>query len=307
MGDYPQPLPTTAGGGAGGDPRIPQWMLLSYNKRATASTTLPNGTFSVANAFDEDIRTWWSASSGTEGEWLAVELGDAVNGVTVNAVQLNFADQGSTLIGARPAPSDAYKYYVEYSTDACATASESTVTWQPVKDIDMRSNTKDRPHAYFELSAPLTGVKQMRVTNVHMPVDSFFSLSGFRVFGKGAGAAPAAVGGSITATRNATDQRRVAVSWAASAGADFYIVRYGVASSTTATAAVATSTLSSSSATSMSALSSSSNNVLPYHYQIYDGTTADIRSLVAGVKYTFVVDAVNENGVTAGKDSNVIA
>ena len=35
-------------------------------------------------------------------------------GVSVSAVQLNFADQDATLIGARPTPEDAYKYYVEY-------------------------------------------------------------------------------------------------------------------------------------------------------------------------------------------------
>ena len=185
------------------------------------------------------------------------------------------------MIGARPAPADAYKYYAEYSTDSAATTAGET-TWQPIHEIDLRTNTKDRPHAYFELATPLTGVKQLRVTNVHMPANSSFSLSGFRVFGDGGGSAPALVAaGTVVATRNATDARRVQVSWAASAGSDFYIVRYGVVDP--------------------------NSNRLPYNYQIYDGTDADIRALVAGVKYTFVVDAVNENGVTVGKSTNVVA
>ena len=36
------------------------WMLLSYKKNAEASSAMDN--YPVNNAFDEDIRTWWSAS-----------------------------------------------------------------------------------------------------------------------------------------------------------------------------------------------------------------------------------------------------
>ena len=35
------------------------WMLLSYNKKATASSSMEK--YPVKNAFDENIRTWWSA------------------------------------------------------------------------------------------------------------------------------------------------------------------------------------------------------------------------------------------------------
>lgn len=47
--------------------------------------------------------------------------------------------------------------------------------------------------------------------------------------------------------------------------------------------------------------------LLPYNYQVYDGQSADIRSLVAGVTYQFAVDAVNANGVTVGKVASTIA
>jgi hypothetical protein len=68
------------------------WMLLSFNKKASASSSLDN--YPVKNAFDENIRTWWSANSGNAGEWLSVELDDHVS---VNAIQVNFADNESTL------------------------------------------------------------------------------------------------------------------------------------------------------------------------------------------------------------------
>ncbi len=41
------------------------WMLLSYKKNAEASSEMDN--YPVNNAFDEDIRTWWSAFSGNTG------------------------------------------------------------------------------------------------------------------------------------------------------------------------------------------------------------------------------------------------
>ncbi len=68
------------------------WMLLSYKKKAEASSAMDN--YPVKNAFDEDIRTWWSASTGDPGEWLSVELDD---NSTVNAIQVNFADNESNL------------------------------------------------------------------------------------------------------------------------------------------------------------------------------------------------------------------
>jgi hypothetical protein len=203
----------------------------------------------------------------------------------------------------RPAPSDAYKFYVEYSTDAATGAGAAAAAWLPIPELDMRTNTRDRPHAYFELATPLTGVKQMRITNVHMPANATFSVSGFRVFGMGCGAVPDAAG-AVVAVRNTTDPRRVGVSWAASKGTDFYIVRYGVLVGAGAGAGADADATGTHPHTHSEG--ESTNNALPYNYQIYNGTAADIRSLVAGVKYTFVVDAVNENGVTVGKGNTVV-
>ena len=68
------------------------WMLLSYQKSSQASSAMES--HPVKNAFDEDIRTWWSATTGEAGEWLSVELDDKS---TVNAIQINFADNESSL------------------------------------------------------------------------------------------------------------------------------------------------------------------------------------------------------------------
>jgi xylan 1,4-beta-xylosidase len=64
------------------------WMLLNYNKPIAVSSTL--GGYHANNANDEDIKTYWSASSGSKGEWIQTDLG---NVSTVNAIQINYADQ----------------------------------------------------------------------------------------------------------------------------------------------------------------------------------------------------------------------
>ena len=56
--------------------------------QATASSTLSGHPTSLA--LNEDIRTWWSASSGRAGEWFEVDLGAVCE---LRAVQTNFADR----------------------------------------------------------------------------------------------------------------------------------------------------------------------------------------------------------------------
>ena len=134
----------------------------------------------VGCRFDEDIRTWWSAASNDPGEWLSVDLGEPV---TLHALQINFADQDSTIVGRRATPEDSYKYFVEYAI----TPVHGDTAWLPIPELDLRANTLDRPHNYVQLAAPLRGVTKLRITNVHMPGGSKFSLSGLRAFGRGSG------------------------------------------------------------------------------------------------------------------------
>ena len=64
------------------------WMLLNYNKPVQVSSTL--GGYVPNNAVDELTKTYWSAATGNKGEWIQTDLG---NISTVNAVQINYADQ----------------------------------------------------------------------------------------------------------------------------------------------------------------------------------------------------------------------
>ncbi len=208
LGDYPQYLPGTQAQPAAN--HSPGWMLLSYRKPATASSTLDS--FPVANAFDEDIRTWWSAASGHAGEWLQVDLGRPCQ---VESVQINFADEGMARLARLE--KDGYQYTVATSNDG--------TTWATC--VDHREPGRDSPHDYTQLAAPVSA-RYVRLTNAHMPATSLFSVSGFRIFGHAPGSAPARVHG-FQVVRPPADTRQAHIAWAPVPDADFYLLRYGLA------------------------------------------------------------------------------
>jgi xylan 1,4-beta-xylosidase len=213
LGDYPQLAPGTAKDHLLGNSA--QWMLLSYNKPAKASSTLPDinkQTFDVKNAFDEDIRTWWSAATGDKGEWLQVDL---KKNCRINAVQINFADQGAQQSGSLV--NDGYRYAVQASADGR--------NWQVI--IDQSNDVRDAPHDYIQLPKPATA-RYVRVMNVHSPANGMFSIYDLRVFGSALGTLPPLVKTFIV-KRDPTDGRRAHLEWKANPNTDFYIVRYGIA------------------------------------------------------------------------------
>jgi xylan 1,4-beta-xylosidase len=183
------------------------WMLLSYNKKVTASSSIDK--YPVKNAFDEDIRTWWSANNGNSGEWLSVELDDKV---TVNAIQINFADNDSKL---KPDSKNLqYCYRI--------LASDNGQKWSVI--VDKSDNTKDACHDYIELEKPLR-TKYIKIENVKVP-DGKFSVYDFRIFGKKKGKTPNEVSG-FTVERDHSDSRRANVKWTKINSATGYVVNYG--------------------------------------------------------------------------------
>ncbi len=208
LGDYPQYLPGTKAAAAGNHPT--GWMLLSRAKSAEASSVAPN--FPVANAFDENIQTWWSAKTGNAGEWLKVDLGKTCR---IEAMQINFADEDAQAHGK--VQNDAYQYYIEASRDGS--------NWKRI--LDRSDNHRDATQDYEPLSKPVKA-RYVRLVNVHCPVGASFSVSGFRIFGSGLGHSPAKVK-DVAAQHDPADGRKATISWSPSPRADFYIVRYGVA------------------------------------------------------------------------------
>lgn len=205
FGDYPYKIP---------DKKVKNieslftgWMLISYKKPVEASSSLSE--YKVEYSVDENIRTFWSASSGNGGEWLMVDL---LKPMEVNAIQINFADDRVKILG-RP-NTGSYQYIVEYSTDK--------KIWK--KLIDNSANTNDYPHDYFELNRKVNA-RYFRITNLHVP-DGNFAVSGFRIFGKGNGKLPATVQ-NVKVERNKNDKRFAKISWDAVPNAMGYNVKFG--------------------------------------------------------------------------------
>jgi hypothetical protein len=206
FGDYPQFLPTPLREGAG---MRPQWYLLNYKKPVTVSSTLAS--YYANNAVDESIKTYWSATSANKGEWIQTDLG---NLSTVNAVQINYADQDAEFLGKSLGVYHQYKLY--YSADG--------KKWNVL--IDKSNNKTDLPHDYIELEKPVQA-KFIKLENIHMPTGKF-AISGLRVFGNGNGTKPNAVQNLIV-LRTGKDKRSAYIKWRPVDNAFAYNLYYGTA------------------------------------------------------------------------------
>jgi hypothetical protein len=206
-GDYPHEIPQFKMKGS--EDYRPKYMLQSYKKPVEASSSLPE--HPVENAVNEDVRTYWSAKSGEPGEWYLVDL---LENTTVNAIQVNFAEHNSNLLGRTN--QIFYQYKIEYSSDK--------KSWKTL--ADKTENTVDSPHDYIELSNTVK-TRYIRIVNKRVP-DGNFAISGFRVFGFGNGKKPDQIS-SFSVVRNQNDLRSVTLKWAKQADTWGYNIRYGVA------------------------------------------------------------------------------
>jgi xylan 1,4-beta-xylosidase len=220
FGDYPHYLPDAnpAGSAYGNDGKskyFTGWMLLNYNKPVQVSSTL--GGYHPNNAVDELIKTYWSATTGDKGEWIQTDLG---NVSTVNAIQINYADQDvsfpkeidTVFLGKTLGLYHQYKLY--YSADG--------KKWNIL--VDKSTNRKDVPHDYIELEKPVQA-RFIRLENIHMPTGKF-AISGLRVFGNGNGSKPDAVQGFIV-LRTEKDKRSAFIKWKPVDNAFAYNIYYG--------------------------------------------------------------------------------
>lgn len=205
FGDYPSWLPD--GKTDHLTSRFTGWMLLNYKKPVRVSSTL--GSFSANLAVDEDIKTYWCASSSYDGEWIETDLGSIS---TVRAVQINYADQDATILGK--AEGLYHQYKVMESKDG--------KSWKVL--IDKSTNKTDVPHDYTELTEPVD-TRYLKLINFHMPTGKF-AISGFRVFGTGKGEKPSVVK-SFTVLRTEKDKRSAWIKWAPSSDAYAYNIYYG--------------------------------------------------------------------------------
>jgi hypothetical protein len=256
--DYPLYVPHSGLGTF--DKPGPGWNLLSYNKGLGASSSLTG--HPVSNAFNENMRTWWSAETGNSGEWLTADLGRPCK---VAAVQINFADQDIDDANGR-GYGHIYRYLLEFSIDGnkwFPAVDRSDAAGEPFK-------ARDTSHDYFEFDDTdgLPYARYIRLINKGpVPANGKFAVSGLRLFGTDHTRAPGSVTG-FTVNRLKSDERSVNVSWSSVSGAEGYMILFGAAGSGMRT-----------------------------HYQVIGNTnTRKINILNMGVNYEFAIFAYGPGG-----------
>ena len=168
----------------------PEWMLLSYGKRAVASSCAEE--HGAENAVDERAQTRWKAASAKPGEWLCVDLGEEMD---VHAVQINFADDPELLLacpGEFVQTPDTLRFIDVMNggvTQWRLEVSSDSVQWQSVKD-NWEAET-DLCHDFISFEQGLR-TRYIRLTVRALPYGSTPCVSGLRVFGKGKGEKPKA-------------------------------------------------------------------------------------------------------------------
>ena len=245
FGDYPHYAPAVAGREGG----FTGWMLLSYKKGVKASSHQQGHT--ADHALDENVKTFWLAENKSKDQWLEIDLQNASR---VHAIQINYHDHQSGMFGRLPGLY--HRYTIQGSVDGKA--------WTTL--VDRSNSYKDVPNDYVELGVPQT-VRYIRYNNIHVPTPHL-AISGLRVFGKGAGKAPAAVKGFKVVRMS--DRRDAMITWNSVPGAQGYNVYWGIAP-----------------------------DKLYNSWMVYDKAELELKSLTVDQPYYFAVEAFNEAGVSA--------
>ncbi len=206
FGDYPTWLPDGKVNHI--ESRFTGWMLLNYKKPVRVSSSLEG--FPANHSVDENIKTYWSARTAEENEWLESDLGAVC---TVKAIQINFADQDAEFLGKSTGVSHQYRIL----------ESANGKKWNLM--VDKSQNTSDLPHDYIELASPVQ-TRFIKLVNGKMPTGKF-AICGLRVFGRGPGEIPGAVKG-FTVLRTARDKRSAWLKWQQVSNAYAYNIYMGV-------------------------------------------------------------------------------
>ena len=209
-GDYPTYLPSQNKNHL--NENFAGWMLLNYNKPVHVSSTL--GGYQPNFAVNEDIKTYWSAKTGNKGEFIISDLGEMS---TVNAIQINFADQDADIMG-KPETTTGHNYILYASDDG--------KKWRIIADKSKSRN--DVPHEYIEFQTPFKA-RFIKLENYQMPTGKF-ALSGFRVFGNGSGEKPQAVKNFVplrSGPKVEGERRNVWFKWQQEPSADGYVIYFG--------------------------------------------------------------------------------
>ncbi|MBP3890979.1 MAG: family 43 glycosylhydrolase [Solobacterium sp.] len=244
----------------------PDWYLLSYQKPVQVSSC--SGDNKKENAVDENIRTWWQASTNEPGEWICVDLEKEM---MVHAIQINFADdmideqpageiQGTTQARWIDDRNHVTRWKLEISSDG--------KVWQEIENKE--NATTDLSH---DLVVCEEGMKTrfVKLTIFEVPLHQKPCISGLRIFGKGEGALPKVPQYHVDRTSDL--DMRITIE----GDAKGYLILWG-----------------------------KEETKLYHSYETFQKEQV-VPALLKGESYYVCVDAWNENGITTGEIQKVEA
>ena len=209
FGDFPHKMTTKKWVGKG-DELFTGWMLLSYKKPVTASSTLD--TMSAVKITDENPRTFWAARENKPGETLTIDLQTEQE---VKAVQVNYTDYKSDIFA-----NDPNKVYTHFKI----LTSVDGKKWDLVSDLS-KEPKRDRPCAYIEFSKSVNA-RYVRYEHGYVASPKL-AISEFRIFGNGFGKVPETPKMFRVVRQN--DARNADLTWQKVPGAVGYNVLWGIA------------------------------------------------------------------------------
>ena len=246
-----------------GDPwRDPAWMLLSAGKKATASSFTEG--HEPEKATEENVQTWWRASTTDRTEWLQIDLGRDFD---VHAIQINFADDKIDIPCPGQIVGGSQARYIEER--------DLTTQWKLTGSIDGKDwfVIEDKSDVQTDLTHDLIlreegiRVRFLRLSDMAVPYGQQPCISGLRVFGLGQGEKPAA---PVFTVRRENDLDMM-VSVQSQENTLGYNILFG-----------------------------NSPNKLYHSSMNFKAGDQRIGALIKGRNYFVRVDAFNENGITEG-------
>ncbi|MBR4165104.1 MAG: family 43 glycosylhydrolase [Lachnospiraceae bacterium] len=241
----------------------PAWMLLSAGKAVSCSSFTEG--HEPERAAEENVQSFWQAGTSEKDEWLMLDLGYPC---TVNAVQINFADAHIDVPvpgKIRPGTQARYIEEAELHTRWKLECSENGRDWEVLEDKTAADT--DLSHDLVVREEGITA-RYLRLSQMEVPYLQQPCISGFRVFGRGEGFAPAVP--QFTAVRSGDLDMTVTIE----AQPD---------------------------TTGFNVLFGSAPDKLYHSYMLFSAGDQRIGALIKGRAYYVRVDAFNDTGITEGK------
>ena len=163
----------------------PEWMLLSYGKRVSASSYVEGKEPNLV--CNENVQNWWQAKTNHTDEWLLMDLGKEMD---VRGIQVNFADDDIMI----PVPGEirgtTQARYIEEAELKTQYLLEGSLDGEEFFVLeDKRGSSSDLSHDFLVWEK---GVKTrfVKISHMKVPYDQNPCISGLRVFGKCGGELP---------------------------------------------------------------------------------------------------------------------